>query len=135
MDLREFKERLFALGSAAGLGDMEIYAARTKELEVRIFKSEVDDYSLSDVVGVGFRAQYGGKVGYAFTERMDEASLQFLVEAAKANAQIIDSDDEIEFFPGSPAYPEVETYNAALDDLSSEEYIDAALRLEQSVGR
>ena len=47
---------------------------------------------------------------------MDEASLQFLVETAKANAQINDSDDEIEFFPGSPAYPEVETYNAALDD-------------------
>lgn len=132
MDLKAFKERIFAAGKAAGLSDMEIYAARTRQLEVRVFQSEVDDYSSSDVVGVGFRARYGQKVGYAFTESIDEESIEFLVNAAKANAEIIDSEDEIEFFPGSPQYPQVETYNPELEKLSSQTYIDTALKFEQA---
>jgi len=132
VDLREFKEKLFAAGRAAGLGDMEIYAVRAKELEVRVFQSEVDDYSLSDVMGIGFRAQYGGKVGYAFTESVDEQSITFLVEGALANAQVIDTDDEIEFFAGSPEYPVVETYSEPLAQLSSQDYIDAALEMERA---
>ncbi|MGI6147768.1 MAG: TldD/PmbA family protein [Firmicutes bacterium] len=131
MDLREFKELVFAAGCAAGLEDMEIYAVRSKELEVRVFQAEVDDYSLTNVIGVGFRARYAGRVGYAYTESIDQAAVQFLVDAVKANAAVIDSDDEIEFFPGSPAYPEVETYNQELDQVAAQAYIQGALELER----
>ena len=48
----------------------------------------------------------------------------------KANAAVIDSDDEIEFFPGSPAYAEVETYNQELDQVAAQAYIQA-LELER----
>ena len=37
MDIREVKELVFAAGRFAGLEEMEIYAARTKELEVRAY--------------------------------------------------------------------------------------------------
>lgn len=132
MDIRKFKELVFAAGRSAGLEEMEIYATRTKELEVRVYKSEVDNYNLSDEGGVGLRARYAGKIGYAYTEALDDQSVEYLVNAVKANAQVIDSEDEIEFFAGSLSYPEVETYYPELDQVPAEEYINAALEFERT---
>ena len=130
MNIQEFRDRVFEAGRAAGLDDMEIYVSQSKEFSVRIFQTEIDDYSLSNVRGVGFRASYGGKVGYAYAEALDEASVDMLVSSAKANAEVIDSTDEIVFFPGSPSYPEVTAYNEELDAVSPEERIEFAKELE-----
>ncbi|NLJ80404.1 MAG: TldD/PmbA family protein [Firmicutes bacterium] len=130
MKIREFKERVFAAGAKAGLKDMEIYVSRSQISTVRVFESEIDDYSVSDAGGVGFRARYGGKVGYSYVEALDEASVELLTSGAKANAQIIDSDDEVFFFGGSPSYPEVEAFNTKLKDVSTEERIEYAKKLE-----
>src|SRR5690606_8763590 len=44
----------------------------------------------------------------------------------------IDSEDEIEFFVGSPSYPEVETFNPSLDEVQAEDFIKAAMEFEQA---
>lgn len=130
MDIREFKDQVFAAGREAGLEEMEVYVSRSKDFSVRIFQEEVDDYTVSLEQGVGFRARYGGKVGYAYVEAVDEDSIKLLVEGAKANAQIIDSDDEIVFFAGSAEYPEVVAFNGELGKVSPEERIQFAKTLE-----
>lgn len=131
MDLREFKDRVFAAGQAAGLEEMEVYVTRSKDFSVRVFKEEVDDYQLSVEQGVGFRARSGGRVGYAYVEALDEDSIQLLVEGAKANAQIIESDDEIELFAGAASYPQVSAYNPGLTEVPAEEKIEFAKALER----
>ncbi len=95
MDVREFKERVFQAGAAAGLEDMEIYVVRSKDLSIRVFQKEVDDYTISVGQGVGFRARFAGKIGYAYAETLAADSIQLLVEGVRANAEVIDSDDEI----------------------------------------
>lgn len=130
MEIREFKDRVFAAGAAAGLGDMEIYVSRSKDFSTRIFQKEVDDYTVSVEQGVGFRARFAAKVGYAYVEILDEDSVELLVTGAKANAQIIDSEDEIEFFEGSESYPEVVAYSEDLEAVSAEEKIEFAKALE-----
>ena len=50
---------------------------------VWFFQKEIDDYSLSVEQGVGFRADYQGKVGYAYVETLDEESVNVLVEGAR----------------------------------------------------
>lgn len=130
MDVRAFKDQVFAAGQAAGLEEMEIYVSRSKDFSVRVFEAEIDDYTLSVEQGVGLRACYAGKVGYAYVETLDEDSVQLLVEGAKANAQIIDSSDEIIFFAGSESYPELNAYNEELAALAPEERIDFAKALE-----
>lgn len=130
MNIQQFKDRVFEVGRSAGLEDMEVYVSQSKEFSVRIFKTEIDDYSVSSVQGVGFRASYKGKVGYAYAEILDETSVDLLVSSAKANAEVIDSKDEIVFFPGSPSYPEVTAYNDELSSVSPEERIEFARELE-----
>ena len=130
MDVQEFKNKVFALGQASGLEEMEIYFSRSKSFSTRIFEKEVDSYNVSSAQGVGFRARFAGKVGYAYAETLDQESVELLVAGAKANAQIIDSDDEIEFYAGSPSYPETVSYNPSLEDVSAEEKIEFARELE-----
>ena len=130
MDIRTFKEQLFKAGMAAGLEEMEIYISRSKDFSVRVFQSEVDDYTLSVEQGVGFRAFYQGKVGSAYVEVIDEQSVDFLVESAKANAQIIDSTDEIIFYAGAESYPQVKSFSKELEAVSAEAKIEYAKALE-----
>lgn len=132
MDFREFKEQIFATGRKAGLEDMEVYFSRSKNFSVRIFQKEVDDYKVSVEQGVGFRARFADKVGYAYVEALDADSIDLLVEGAKANAQIIDSTDEIVFYEGSESYPEVVAYNPELEKVSPEDKIEFAKELEKS---
>ncbi|NMB00950.1 MAG: TldD/PmbA family protein [Firmicutes bacterium] len=131
MDIQAFKERVFAVGRAAGLEDMEVYMSSSKNFLVRVFKEEVDDYKASVEQGVGFRASFAGKVGYAYVETLDEDSVQILVDGAKANAQVIESSDEIEFFAGAENYPEVVSYNHELAAISPQEKIAFAKDLEK----
>ncbi len=130
MEIQEFKDRVFAAGQAAGLEDMEIYVSKSKTFSTCVFHKEVDDYTVSVEQGVGFRARFSGKVGYAYVEILDQDSVDLLISGAKANAQIIESDDEIEFFEGSPRYPEVIAYNRSLEAISAEEKIEFAKALE-----
>ena len=130
MDIRDFKDQVFAAGRKAGLEDMEVYVSRSKDFSVRVYQKEVDDYTVSVEQGVGFRARYGGKVGYAYVEAVEKDSIQLLVDGAKANAQIIDSTDEIVFFEGSSEYPRVSAYSEELEKVSAEEKIQFAKALE-----
>lgn len=130
MQIQEFKNNVFAAGKKIGLEEMEIYFSQSKSFSARVFQKEVDDYKVSLEQGVGFRALFAGKVGYAYAETLDGESVELLVNGAKANAQIIDSDDEIEFFAGSPSYPEVVAYNVDLESVSAEEKIEFAKALE-----
>ena len=130
MEIQEFKRTVFAAGKDAGLEDMEVFFTRSKSFSTRIFQKEVDDYRVSVVQGVGFRARFAGKVGYSYTETLDEESVELLIRGAKANAQIIDSDEEIEFFPGSVDYPEVVAFDPAIEAVTAEEKIDFAKALE-----
>ena len=130
MEIHEFRNRVFAFGKASGLEEMEIYFSRSKSFSTRVFQKEVDSYNVSAAQGVGFRARFAGKVGYAYAETLDQDSVELLVEGAKANAQIIDSEDEIEFFAGSSSYPEVIAYNPDLEKVSAEDKIAFARELE-----
>jgi len=130
MNMKEFKERLFAAGGAAGLEEMEIFVSRTSTFSTRVFQQEVDDYKVSVEQGVGFRARYFGKVGYAYSELLDHDSVELLINEVKANAQLIESSDDIEFFEGSAEYPEVTAFNPLLQAVSAEEKIEFTKSLE-----
>lgn len=132
MTIQEFQEAVFRTGQEAGFDAMELYVSNSRSFNVKIFQKEVDNYSLSNVLGVGFRGEFAGKMGYAYTEILDNESVSLLVHQAKGNAQLIDSDDEVTIFAGSSEYPEVQAFNDSLAVIPVEEKIAAARRLEET---
>ena len=131
MEISVFKEELFRQGLLAGFTEMEIFVTSARDFSVRVFKKEIDNYSLSEVWGLGFRGKYQGRMGYAYTEIPDQQSVTLLIKDAKQNAIIIDSTDDIEIFAGSNTYPKIEAFNPDFSNISVADKIEFALNLEQ----
>ena len=79
MNIQEFQQKLFGLGEKHGFTDMELYFEREEKFKCGLFKGEVDSYETSEIAGGSFRGLYNGKMGYAFTEKLDEDSVSYLV--------------------------------------------------------
>ncbi len=131
MNIKEFKEKLFVKAKEAGFTDMEVYYNRNNNFSVKIFKGEVDNYSVADESGLAFRGLYNGKMGYSFTEKIDDTSIDILIEEAKGNALIIEDEDEVEIFAGSKSYSEFEGYTKELEEFTPEMKIQFAKELEK----
>lgn len=131
MDKKALINKLFQLGKERGLEDMEVSYRNGTSFSLSIFKSELDDYSLSESDVLSFRGLYNGKMGYSYTEKVDETSIELLVNEAIENAKIISSDDAVEIFAGSKEYKEVVSYNPTLESVSELEKIEFAKKAEE----
>lgn len=115
-----------------GMHDSELYATRQESFKVNIRQGEVEDYKVSTSQGVSLRTIIDGKVGYAYTEAMDDQAVDFLIQSARDNAGIIESADPQVIFPGSDSYSAVEGYCQALADLTPQWKIEQAKRMEKA---
>ena len=130
MTLNEFKEKLFKRAKEAFFSEYEIYYEAGESLDIEIFKKEVDKYSLNKTIGISFRGIYKGKMGYAYTEIMDDEAIELLIEKAKCNAEIIENEEKEIIFQGSSKYEDYNGYNEELNSISTEDKIKLAIKLE-----
>jgi PmbA protein len=130
MDTRQLIGTLFERGKEKGMKDMEAFVQRNKSLNIRVFKGEIDNYSISDENGLSFRGVHDGKMGYAYTEKLDESSIDILIKEVINNAKIIDSKDEEYIFEGSKDYKEINNYNKDLKGITNEEKVEFTKLME-----
>ena len=131
MDRKRLIQKLFEKGKEAGITNMEVYIENGKQLSLKVFNKEIDSYSVSENEGLSFRGLYNEKMGYAYTEKVDETSIDLLINEAIENAQIIDSEDKEEIFEGSKEYKEVNNYNPDFENVSASDKITLTKRLEE----
>ncbi|MDR1663318.1 MAG: TldD/PmbA family protein [Clostridiales bacterium] len=131
MEYTAFKEALFKNAEAFGFTDCELYYAASDSFTVKIFGGEISEYSNSDAVGASFRGTFNGRVGYAYTERIDESVIEGLVKNAAENAGIIEEEEIEKLYPGDSAYPETANYNPALESFDAARKIETALAMEK----
>ena len=131
MTYNEFKLELFAQAKAFGFSDWEIYYSADTSFDVKIFGGEIAEYKNTDSAGLSFRGTYQGRMGYAYTEKLDASIVPSLIKNAADNASVIEEEEIEKLYPGDKDYPKVETYNPALEAVSSKEKIDAALAMEK----
>ena len=121
MKIEKFQERLLGEGLSAGYSDMEIYYEKTKSFACEIYEGELDEYEAAENAGLSFRGVYDGKMGYAYTEKFDVDSIDFLLKKAKENAQIIEQEEQDEIYEGDEEYAELSFYSESLTLLTPEE--------------
>ncbi|MPM51692.1 Metalloprotease PmbA [bioreactor metagenome] len=124
-------DKIFAEGKKQGINDMEVFYSAGSSLSLKVFQKELDGYSLSESEGLGLRGMYNSKMGYSYTEKVDETSIDLLVKNVKENATVIDSDDEEYIFEGSKEYKKVDTFNPKLEEVEEAEKIKFVKQLEE----
>lgn len=131
MDINKFKDLLFDKGKEYGFMDMEIYYQSNKKFQVKVFKGEVDSYSIAETGGISFRGVYNGNMGYSYTEKIDEKSVILLLEEAKENSMILESVDHEVIFEGSPLYIKKDLFSEELNLVSAEDKIKLLKEIEK----
>ncbi|MDH8679647.1 TldD/PmbA family protein [Fusibacter bizertensis] len=129
----QFIEALFAKGSTKGFDAQEIYYVNNKNTEISVYQGQIDKFNVSEDGGLSYRGMVDGKLGYSYTEIMDESSIEMLVNEAYANAKVIEIEDEVFLHDGSGEYAEVDNFNPELERVSIEKKIQFMLDLEQSI--
>ena len=131
MEMKSLIDKIFQKGREKGLNDMEVYYSAGSSLTLKVFQKELETYNLSESEGLSLRGVYKGKMGYSYTEKVDETSIDQLVRDVLENAVIIDSDDEEFIFEGSKEYIKVDSFNPALSNVSEEKKIEFERLLDE----
>lgn len=103
MELNEFMEKLLKEADKNDFENSEIYLNKSENFEFRLYKGEVDYYEENEEYGVAFRGEHKNKMGYSYTEKIDEDVIANILKNAKNNALIMDEEQE-EIFGGSDDY-------------------------------
>ncbi len=133
MQFDDFRDLVFRMAREKGFSEFEIYCESGENFKVSVFQKEIDNYSLSVKTGLSFRGIYKGKMGYAFTEVLDEDAAAMLVDNARSNASVIESDDCEVIYSGSAAYPGIDGFDAGLAAVEADRRIELALNMEKLV--
>ncbi len=123
-------DKLFEKGAVKGFEAQEIFYMRNKNTEISVYNGEIDKYNLSEDGGLSYRGMVNGKLGYAYTERLDEQALDMLVNEAYDNAVILEVEDEVFLHDGKGTYTNIDNFNPTLDKVPMEEKIAFMLSLE-----
>ena len=131
MDIKEFQKSVLEKAKRAGFENCEIYYQGGDSLQIAVNGGRVEQYETSTASGASFRGIIGGRTGFAYTERLDEASADFIVNAAKENAKIFEDKQECEFFAGAE-YADIPLYNEKLAAAGTEDKIEMIMRTERA---
>ncbi|WP_047986007.1 TldD/PmbA family protein [Ornithinibacillus californiensis] len=132
MDINLFKEQLFTEGAKLGFSDLELYYEKQAGFGCQIFKGEIDDYVSATTIGVSVRGLYDGKMGYAYTEKIDKDSVAFLLENIKENSLLIEDDPE-ELFDGNATYKDRDFYSTSLSNVTIDKKIQLLRDAEKKI--
>lgn len=131
MEFLQFKNLLFKKAKIAGFDECEIYFSDGESISISVYEGEVEKYNLAKSFGLSFRGKINNKMGYSYTEILDEVAIDMLINSAKNSATLIENDDETFIYVGDKTYSEVKTYSKELENIDPGKMIDLALDLEK----
>ena len=111
MDRQNFLDKVLAYGKQEGFSECEVFYRGGKAFEVLIMEGEVSNYENCREEGLAFRGNIDGCTGYAYTERLTEEAIPFLVNMAKENAALLSPEDMEDLYEGEASYPELDGVN------------------------
>ena len=132
MDIKLFIDKVFEKANELKLDDFEIYFVSSESESIKVFKGEVDTYSNSQNMGISFRTKVNNKMGYSYTESLEEEDILPLIEKAISNAKIIENLDVVDIYDKKSEYKKLNSFNEELQNIPTEDKINFLLTAEKT---
>lgn len=123
---------ILTVAKSMGLQQAEIFKTASSSSGFEIFEGKLDSYQNAQRQGISLRGIKDGKLGYAYTEMDDDASIERCLQQCIENASLLGKKEEVEFVSPQPIQA-VQTYFDSLDQISFEEKRETLLRLEKLI--
>ena len=131
MEFKEFKDLLFKKALNNGFEECEVYFANRESIAISVYEQELEKYNINTTFGLSFRGKINGKIGYSYTEILDEEAIDMLIKNAKEGANSIENNDVQFIYEGDKEYQKVICYSDELENLNTEKLINLALEMEK----
>ncbi|MBR1797247.1 MAG: TldD/PmbA family protein [Clostridiales bacterium] len=117
-----------------GFEEAEACYMSSSSMEINILNGEVSSYENSKVNGIGFRGKKNGQMGGSFTTDIDESAMDFMLETAMENCEVLDDEDE-EFIYCDPEHPELVSIQLSgnYSKNTYEKFSEVGLELEKKI--
>lgn len=132
--IKDFAKKLLDRAVEKGFADAEVHLSDGNSFSVQILEGEIDKYQNSSSRGISFRGTYKEKMGYAYSEWIDDGAIDIIITEAMQNAEILEEEEQDKLFTGfaGEKYPEVCSFSQDLEKISIDEKINAALLMEKT---
>ena len=94
----------FKLAKEAGIEEAELYLSESRSLSIELFHGNIEGYSDNNGYTILARGMVKGKFGAASCDVWNKEKAKYLVNEIAANAGVIENDDPMFIFEGSPKY-------------------------------
>jgi len=123
----------FKLAKEAGIEEAELYIGESRSLSISLFHGEIDNYSDNNGYTILARGMINGKFGAASCDVWNKQTAQYLVREIAANAKVIENEDPMFIFEGSPKYKKVNTFNSELGKIGIDVKLEKLKELEKAI--
>lgn len=125
-----FIDKLFEKASLKGIDEFEIYFLSNLNTSIKIYQGKIENFSNNQNQGISFRGMVDGKMGYSYSESMEDEDIDFLINEVIENASCIESLDK-QFIYGEKAnYTDTITYSSAIENLDTDLVKDFLIKME-----
>lgn len=123
-------KKYFEKAKEAGIEELELSITKSYSLSFSWFRGELESYTTSNEQSLSARGTINGKCGYINSEKIDNSTIDYVIEKIKENASVNNSADEVIIFKGSPKYTNKKVFNPKLGLIPTEEKIALLKNLE-----
>ena len=130
MEKNIFIDKLFEKASLKGIDEFEIYFLSNLNTSIKIYQGKIENFSNNQNQGISFRGMVDGKMGYSYSESLEDEDIDFLINEVIENASCIESLDK-QFIYGEKAnYTDTITYSSAIENLDTDLVKDFLIKME-----
>lgn len=131
--MNNFIDKVLKLGADKGFSAGEVYYSSSKSVTLQVFRGDIEKYDTSETGGLSFRGVLNGRMGYSYTELIDDSIAQELVDSAYDSAQAVESDDEVFIYGDECEYTALDNYNPELPKIAIQKKIELVTDLERKI--
>ncbi len=114
--------------------ELEVYASRGVETDVRAYDGEIEQLSSAASAGVGIRVVSAQRQGFAYAGTLDEEAIAETLAEARDNATFATPDEHLGLARPDTVVPaSLDLWDDSLSSLSTSAKVDMALELERRV--
>jgi PmbA protein len=133
MRFYDFASKTIDYSKKCGFSESELNYTKSYSNSLVFSQKKLSNCKVSNSVKIIFRGIFNGKMGYSYTEILDEKSIKVLVDKAKENIQLIDSD-ESEFIYGNQCnYKKINSYDEKINEIKFNKKRKIVLELEDEI--
>ena len=131
MEKNIFIDKLSEKASFKGIDEFEIYFLSNLNTSIKIYQGKIENFSNNQNQGISFRGMVDGKMGYSYSESMEDEDIDFLINEVIENANCIESLDKQFIYGEKTNYTDTITYSSAIENLDTDLVKDFLIKMEE----